>query len=839
MGTLPQESHVVESKNRSFIVSRVAEKTVLESKISEDDVDEHLWDNYISPENTQRSLPSSSTTTVHSQHNNSDTFDGSSFSDSEKSVKASTKVKMDISDLNEKLNQLTQRSMSGMQNMTLPEGTATSAAPTPVSENQKSLGETQGKQMLADMPQKSSSQSQQIPAQQVSSQSLISGVPQSATQSLSSQTQTTTSQSATQSLQQQQQQSSQPQQQQQPKQQAQQQSIASQQSLAQTLPSQPQQQQLPTQQQQQPQNVVPQQSQQGDSIMPQIPAQTGYNMPYPNQAYPPSSYGSQETGSSGSQAGPGMSGIQTQQQQTQQQPQQQQQQQQQQPQQQQSMFMQPQPQYPGMMMPPPPGMYGPDAMMQMQMQNFYSQQMMQYAWFQQMQQQQGAGQQPPNPQMMNPFGPQMMMPGMYMPPFFGQVPGLQQQPQLPGQSQSSQMPNSAVQHVSSLSDTSSVVGSHPPSPVSMRKKFDQLEPDLSSPLPKKRDNSIKNLEEELLKLRGRDRDRKDKHGGSVMPADSNTSLVLGQGIESFNRDDEQYDWSHDGKSDTQESSDELGQSAEKSNMHTQKKSRFSVSAVKDDPMNREKETHLEPTDAVKDTLEQIVSDIELNDKEKQEIENVNAPKRNRFQVSRVSEDKNIIDFQASQVTGDGESTANDIANLPSSSTLNAFAVSNSKSSLKFLGRAVTVGDTYPPHSIALFTKQNTHKLLRRRFKSTGSIDVGLGPCPECGKDDHKHGSSVPPSSHSKHDEPSVSPSLQLHDDSEQVRFQIGSTEDVFDTDNVAQSKILSDLRTIDCAIQTSPGLTRENTTILIEVYKLYPHINHCIHTHISLWHILV
>ncbi|XP_033745318.1 uncharacterized protein LOC117330875 isoform X3 [Pecten maximus] len=167
-----EESRVVESKNRSFIVSRVPEKTVLDSKISEDDGGE--WDNYVSPENTQKSLPSSSTTTVNHYPVEGD---GSALSDSEKSLKGSSKVPVDISDLNEKLNQLTQKSApgQGVGSLQLPEGTpfptpttGSGAAPTPVGDTHGSMVDlqNQGKPQQSDQQPKSVQTSQaQLPQQ--------------------------------------------------------------------------------------------------------------------------------------------------------------------------------------------------------------------------------------------------------------------------------------------------------------------------------------------------------------------------------------------------------------------------------------------------------------------------------------------------------------------------------------------------------------------------------------------------------------------------------------------------------------------------------------------------
>ncbi|OWF41948.1 Serine/threonine-protein kinase WNK2 [Mizuhopecten yessoensis] len=178
-----EESRVVESKNRSFIVSRVPEKTVLDSKISEDDGGE--WDNYVSPENTQKSLPSSSTTTIN--HYPAD-GDGSTLSDSEKSLKGSSKVPVDISDLNEKLNQLTQKSApgQGVGSLQLPEGTpfppqttGSGAAPTPVSDIHGSMVDLQNQGKQSDQQQSKPVQTSQAQPQQPIPQSVSGATVQS------------------------------------------------------------------------------------------------------------------------------------------------------------------------------------------------------------------------------------------------------------------------------------------------------------------------------------------------------------------------------------------------------------------------------------------------------------------------------------------------------------------------------------------------------------------------------------------------------------------------------------------------------------------------------------
>ncbi|KAL3853406.1 hypothetical protein ACJMK2_016946 [Sinanodonta woodiana] len=105
--TAMQEStRIVESKRRSFYVSRVAEHSIITDKIKEDDTENKPQsDQTISPENTQHSITSSSSTTQTIL--SAQDIDSSYMSDSEKSLKKKAKVPMNISDLDEKLAQLT------------------------------------------------------------------------------------------------------------------------------------------------------------------------------------------------------------------------------------------------------------------------------------------------------------------------------------------------------------------------------------------------------------------------------------------------------------------------------------------------------------------------------------------------------------------------------------------------------------------------------------------------------------------------------------------------------------------------------------------------------------
>ncbi|CAG2254672.1 PRKWNK [Mytilus edulis] len=138
-----QESRVVATKKKSFIVSCVTEATIHESKITEDESEEHVAssDNYISPENTH-----TSSSTIAHQSTAVDS-DASSNYDTEKALKGK-KVPVDLNDLQEKLTQLTQKqSVAGanVSNSLVPQDgvqpssqQGSGATPTPNIENQPS-----------------------------------------------------------------------------------------------------------------------------------------------------------------------------------------------------------------------------------------------------------------------------------------------------------------------------------------------------------------------------------------------------------------------------------------------------------------------------------------------------------------------------------------------------------------------------------------------------------------------------------------------------------------------------------------------------------------------------
>ena len=103
-----QETRVVESKRRSFIVSRVTEQPVIPDQIKEDETEEQpTSDNFVSPD-LQTVAPSTSTANLPGQAHTYET-DLANVSDNEKSLKSREKgrARVDISDLEEKLTKLT------------------------------------------------------------------------------------------------------------------------------------------------------------------------------------------------------------------------------------------------------------------------------------------------------------------------------------------------------------------------------------------------------------------------------------------------------------------------------------------------------------------------------------------------------------------------------------------------------------------------------------------------------------------------------------------------------------------------------------------------------------
>ena len=108
-----QKTRVVESKRRSFIVSRVAEQPVIPDQIKEDETEEQPYtDHFLSPD-SQTIPPSTSTASEASVASQSQSHayeaDLANVSDNEKSLKSREKgrTRVDISDLEEKLTKLT------------------------------------------------------------------------------------------------------------------------------------------------------------------------------------------------------------------------------------------------------------------------------------------------------------------------------------------------------------------------------------------------------------------------------------------------------------------------------------------------------------------------------------------------------------------------------------------------------------------------------------------------------------------------------------------------------------------------------------------------------------
>ncbi|KAL4226451.1 negative regulation of pancreatic juice secretion [Mactra antiquata] len=105
-----EPSRVVESKRRSFIVSRVVEHNVITDKIQEDEGEgSGGTEKTMSPDNTQHTAPSGTSSVIHSTSQQIDS-DASAVSDSERSMKSvgkTSSVPVNINDLNDKLAKLT------------------------------------------------------------------------------------------------------------------------------------------------------------------------------------------------------------------------------------------------------------------------------------------------------------------------------------------------------------------------------------------------------------------------------------------------------------------------------------------------------------------------------------------------------------------------------------------------------------------------------------------------------------------------------------------------------------------------------------------------------------
>ncbi|XP_053377152.1 serine/threonine-protein kinase WNK1-like isoform X2 [Mercenaria mercenaria] len=109
-----EPARVVESKRRSFIVSRVVEHSVIADKIQEDETESVHLESVLSPENTRSTATSGCNTLIHAQSQQSD-IDVAGVSDSDRSLKSigKAKVPVNINDLSDKLEKLTGGTISG------------------------------------------------------------------------------------------------------------------------------------------------------------------------------------------------------------------------------------------------------------------------------------------------------------------------------------------------------------------------------------------------------------------------------------------------------------------------------------------------------------------------------------------------------------------------------------------------------------------------------------------------------------------------------------------------------------------------------------------------------
>ncbi|XP_062611403.1 serine/threonine-protein kinase Wnk-like isoform X2 [Saccostrea cucullata] len=664
------ESRVIESKKRSFIVSKVLEPRILETKISEDDNEEqtNVSDNYISPENTHSSLPSSSQTTQHPGGVvDSDTGTGT---DSDKSISRRGNVPVDLLSLQEQLHQLTHSSQQQAQTDVSQEKGSSPSVPsvTPISENQPS--------QIVDDP----SAPVEVIHQRHASMESLHGQPQQPVQQKTSQIAPpqTSQTSQTQMVPQQQQQ--QPvQQQPQSKPQQQQQTLLQQQQPVQQIQQPVQQHQQPSGQQlaqhqqagqqplpqpvqhQQPQVQQTVQQQQGQRIQQQVPpmAQPQPQQPQQEETVPPvsqhqvappqvdplSSSQYMEHGLNSSQSLPAnLSGVPISHAQNipgQQQP-------------------VPAPVYAKMpmMIPPMPPM---DPMYQLQMQ-YYNNYIWYMSFLQQAHSQQPhqAPQHPQHPQMFMQPNPNWMFPG----PFYHTVTGATTQTQQHQQIPSSMMADQSVPSGSS----------HPPSPTLSRRRDTDSQgkmaniSDQQAGGSKKSDvTNLQKLDQELMKLRTAGLRREKNVGGAdVGPSgsDSQNAQNIGQSgyesgvvtpsasLESLKQGDVKKvpsDVSQEGGS----------------------KKRFLVSAVKDDPLiNRSvsdecastagenEETLTEVSEDVKEAMQYMMDKVSDDKEQKHE-----TTKKGRFQVTKVqATTENVAvrpeSIEKENVLGEGARAAN-------------------------------------------------------------------------------------------------------------------------------------------------------------------------------------
>ncbi|XP_022302002.2 uncharacterized protein LOC111109993 isoform X4 [Crassostrea virginica] len=632
------ESRVIESKKRSFIVSKVLEPTILESKISEDDNEEqtNISDNYISPENTHSSLPSTCQATTQGTGGIVDS-DAGTGTDSDKSV-SKKGVPVDFSALQEQLKQLTHPSQAETAldkglSQSVPNLTPVSESQVaPVSEDQSSVVTLPQRRVsvessYAPMPgqlkmahttpqiNQTSQTSQAILQQQSSSvqqpslQQPVQQPPAQQHQPPASQQQVPQQiQGGQQSLQQQPLQHQQPQGQQQPVQQQQQQQ------------GQRIQQQLPPLAQSQPQPTQPEETTQSIS----------QHQVSPSQGDPLSNSQGMEQGLNPSTSAPANLGnvppISHPQNISGQQP------------------VQPQ-MYPKMpMMIPPIPPYDP--MYQLQMQ-YYQNYMWYMSFLQQAHSQQPHPQQPPN-MFMQP-NPNWMFPQ----PFYHTVTGASTQTQ-----QHQQIPSSMM-----MGDQNTPGSSHPSSPTLSRRRDTDSQgkvanvSDQQSGGSKKDIRDLRKLDQELMKIRTTGTRREKNTGGAdgfPSGSDSQGSQNVGSesgfvtpslSLESLQQEDV--------KKVPSEVSQENGS-----------KKRFQVSVVKDDPLisrsisdettpvSDDNKCLTEFSDDVKQTLQYMVDKVS-NAEHKAE-----TSKKGRFQVTKVQTSIVSENVGRENVLGEGVSSDN-------------------------------------------------------------------------------------------------------------------------------------------------------------------------------------
>ncbi|XP_056001066.1 serine/threonine-protein kinase WNK1-like isoform X4 [Ostrea edulis] len=740
------ESRVIESKKRSFIVSKVLEPRILESKISEDDNEEHtnISDNYISPENTQSSLPSSSQTTTQHTSGVIDSDPGTG-TDSDKSVSRRANVPVDLSALQEQLHQLTHA--TGTQQAVQTDVPAEKGSP--VVPAQTATGISEIRPQVVDDPSaptdtihKRHPSVESLQGQQQAQQKIAQPAPQQTSQT--AQTQIIPQQQPVQ-----QQQQSKPQLQQQTLQQqpVQQQPVQHQQppvqQLAQHQQTAQQSLQQTTVQHQQPTGQQTVQQQQGQRIQQQMPP-PAQSQPQPKQldeTVPPvsqhqippaqidplSSSQHMDPSLNPSQSVPAnlsnivpithpqnISG-----------------------QQQQPVQAQMYPKMP-MMMPPMPPL---DPMYQLQMQYYNN-----YMWYMSFLQQAHSQQPPPQqaPQMfMQPNPANWMFPG----PFYHTVTGATTQSQ-----QHQQIPPSMMvdQPVASGS-------SHPPSPTMSRRRDQDNQSKAPSNTdqqagPKKADiTNLQKLDQELMKLRTvGPRREKNVGGAEVCPSGSDSQTAQNAGPGGLESGSVTPSVSLESLK-----NEEMKKVPSEVSQENGSKKRFLVSAVKDDPLISrsvsdeatptadESKTLTEISEDVKQTLQDIVEKVS-NDKQKRQ----ETSQKGRFQVTPVqATTENVVaspnNIDNENVLGEGASTDNPecVSSQLASSTVSNMLTKLSPYSSKLsepspLKNPLVSKVKFDEQPKFVFTPEHTQQYsnmlpYRRRLKSTGSYDFSHD-CEQCG-----------------------------------------------------------------------------------------------------------